>query len=67
MQALGAMLAADVSLYADGGGKRPAAMKPIVGFEAVHEEPGAHRGRLHAKIRVNFRARRASSTACRAS
>jgi RNA polymerase sigma-70 factor, ECF subfamily len=35
MQALGAMLAADVSLHADGGGKRPAAMKPILGFDAV--------------------------------
>ena len=29
------MLAADVSLHADGGGKRPAAMQPIVGFDAV--------------------------------
>jgi RNA polymerase sigma-70 factor, ECF subfamily len=35
MKALGAMLAADVSAHADGGGKRPAAMKPIVGFAAV--------------------------------
>ena len=35
MKALGAMLAADVSLHSDGGGKRPAAMKPIVGFDAV--------------------------------
>jgi RNA polymerase sigma-70 factor (ECF subfamily) len=35
MQALGAMLAADVNLYADGGGKRSAAMKPIIGFNAV--------------------------------
>ncbi|HLW92015.1 MAG TPA: sigma-70 family RNA polymerase sigma factor [Roseiarcus sp.] len=35
MKALGAMLAADVSVHADGGGKRPAAMAPIVGFEAV--------------------------------
>jgi RNA polymerase sigma-70 factor (ECF subfamily) len=35
MKALGAMLAADVSVHSDGGGKRPAAMKPIVGFEAV--------------------------------
>jgi RNA polymerase sigma-70 factor (ECF subfamily) len=35
MKALGAMLAADVSLHADGGGKRPAATKPIYGFEAV--------------------------------
>lgn len=35
MQTLGAMLAADVSVHADGGGKRPAAVKPIVGFDAV--------------------------------
>jgi RNA polymerase sigma-70 factor, ECF subfamily len=35
MKALGAMLAADVNLYADGGGKRPAAMRPIIGFDAV--------------------------------
>jgi RNA polymerase sigma-70 factor (ECF subfamily) len=35
MKTLGAMLAADVSIHADGGGKRPASMKPVVGFEAV--------------------------------
>ena len=35
MKALGAMLAADVSIHADGGGKRPAATAPIVGFDAV--------------------------------
>jgi RNA polymerase sigma-70 factor (ECF subfamily) len=35
MKALGAMLAADVSVHADGGGKRPAAIAPIVGFDAV--------------------------------
>jgi RNA polymerase sigma-70 factor (ECF subfamily) len=35
MKALGEMLAADVSSHADGGGKRPAAMNPIVGFAAV--------------------------------
>jgi RNA polymerase sigma-70 factor (ECF subfamily) len=35
MKALGAMLAADVSLHADGGGKRPAARTPILGFDAV--------------------------------
>ncbi len=35
MKALAAMLAADVSVYADGGGKRPAAMRPIFGFDAV--------------------------------
>ena len=35
MKALGEMLAADVSVHADGGGKRPAAMEPILGFAAV--------------------------------
>ena len=35
MKALGAMLAADVSVHADGGGKRSAAMQPILGFDAV--------------------------------
>jgi RNA polymerase sigma-70 factor, ECF subfamily len=35
MKALGAMLAADVSVHADGGGKRQAAIKPTVGFDAV--------------------------------
>jgi len=35
MKALGAMLAADVSIHADGGGKRSAAIEPTVGFEAV--------------------------------
>ncbi len=35
MKALAAMLAADVSVHADGGGKRPAAMQPIFGFDAV--------------------------------
>ena len=35
MTALGAMLAADVALFADGGGKRPAALEPVTGFEAV--------------------------------
>jgi RNA polymerase sigma-70 factor (ECF subfamily) len=35
MKALGAMLTADVSVHSDGGGKRSAAIKPIVGFDAV--------------------------------
>jgi RNA polymerase sigma-70 factor (ECF subfamily) len=35
MKTLGAMLAADVSVHADGGGKRPAALEPLVGFDAV--------------------------------
>jgi RNA polymerase sigma-70 factor (ECF subfamily) len=35
MRALGAMLAQDVSVHADGGGKRSAAGVPVVGFDAV--------------------------------
>jgi RNA polymerase sigma-70 factor, ECF subfamily len=35
MKALASMLAADVSIHADGGGKRPAAPVPIFGFDAV--------------------------------
>jgi RNA polymerase sigma-70 factor (ECF subfamily) len=35
MKALGAMLAADVSVHTDGGGKRPASVQPILGFDAV--------------------------------
>lgn len=35
IKALSAMLAADVSIHADGGGKRPAATYPILGFDAV--------------------------------
>lgn len=35
LKALGAMLASDVSIHADGGGKRSAAMHPILGFDAV--------------------------------
>jgi RNA polymerase sigma-70 factor, ECF subfamily len=35
MESLGAMLAADVSIHADGGGKRSAASKPVFGFEPV--------------------------------
>jgi RNA polymerase sigma-70 factor (ECF subfamily) len=45
MKALAAMLAADVSVHADGGGKRPAATRPIAGFDAVmtfHERLAAH-------------------------
>jgi RNA polymerase sigma-70 factor (ECF subfamily) len=47
MKALGAMLAADVSVHADGGGKRSAAMQPIVGFAAVMA--------LHQKLAALFR------------
>jgi RNA polymerase sigma-70 factor, ECF subfamily len=58
MKALGAMLAADVSIHSDGGGKRPAAMRPIVGYEAVmkaHEALAAH-FRKHASklVRAGF-------------
>ncbi len=35
MKTLAAMLTADVSVLADGGGKRSAAMQPIAGFDAV--------------------------------
>ncbi|MEQ8310040.1 MAG: sigma-70 family RNA polymerase sigma factor [Sphingopyxis sp.] len=35
MEALGAMLAADVGMWADGGGKRPAAAVPIIGRALV--------------------------------
>jgi RNA polymerase sigma-70 factor (ECF subfamily) len=35
MKTLAALLAADVSFHADGGGKRPAATEPIFGFDAV--------------------------------
>lgn len=35
MQELRSLLAADVTVYSDGGGKIPAAMRPIVGFDAV--------------------------------
>lgn len=35
MARLGAMLAEDVSFHADGGGKRPAFPRPILGFDAV--------------------------------
>jgi RNA polymerase sigma-70 factor (ECF subfamily) len=35
MKVLATMLAADVSVHTDGGGKRPAFPKPVLGFEAV--------------------------------
>ena len=58
MKALGALLAADISLHADGGGKRPAATKPIIGFDAAmrfHTSLAAH-FRKHASklVRVGF-------------
>jgi RNA polymerase sigma-70 factor, ECF subfamily len=46
MTTLGSMLAADVSVHADGGGKRPAAMEPIVGFDAVKK--------LHEQLAARF-------------
>jgi RNA polymerase sigma-70 factor, ECF subfamily len=47
MKALAAMLAADVSVHADGGGKRSAAMQPTVGFDAVMK--------LHEYLAARFR------------
>jgi len=48
MQQLRSLLASDVAIYADGGGKRPAATHPIVGIERVMQ---AHMGlaRMFAK------------------
>jgi RNA polymerase sigma-70 factor, ECF subfamily len=58
MKALAAMLASDVSAHADGGGKRPAAMEPIVGFDAVmklHESLAAHFQKNGSKlVRAGF-------------
>jgi RNA polymerase sigma-70 factor, ECF subfamily len=58
MKALAAMLAADVSAHADGGGKRAAAMQPILGFNAVmkvHEHLIAHFQKNGSKlVRVGF-------------
>lgn len=44
MTALQQMLAADVSVHSDGGGKRSAALHPIVGFDAVMK---LHAGLAH--------------------
>ncbi|MQA67097.1 MAG: sigma-70 family RNA polymerase sigma factor [Alphaproteobacteria bacterium] len=41
MTALASMLSADVSVYSDGGGKRPAIPRPILGFDRVMEFHGA--------------------------
>lgn len=46
MTALGAMLAADVSLHSDGGGKRPAAMQVVSGFKPIIK--------LHRSLAVLF-------------
>ncbi|MCW6530125.1 MULTISPECIES: sigma-70 family RNA polymerase sigma factor [Sphingomonas] len=50
MTALGAMLAADVSIHSDGGGKRPAAMKLVLGFKQVMQ--------VHKALAVLFRKHR---------
>jgi RNA polymerase sigma-70 factor (ECF subfamily) len=47
MKGLAAMLTADVSVHADGGGKRSAAMQPTFGFVAVME--------LHQSLADRFR------------
>jgi len=47
MKGLAAMLAADVSVHADGGGKRSAATEPVVGFDAVMQ--------LHRSLADRFR------------
>lgn len=49
MKALGAMLAMDVSMHADGGGKRSAVPGPMLGFDAVIA--------LHEKLANLFRAK----------
>jgi hypothetical protein len=58
MKALAAMLAADVSVHADGGGKRPAAMQPIFGFDAVmkvHQSLADHFRKNSSKlVRAGF-------------
>jgi RNA polymerase sigma-70 factor, ECF subfamily len=58
MKALSAMLAADVSVHADGGGKRPAATEPIFGLAAVmkaHERLTAiFRENISKLVRVGF-------------
>jgi RNA polymerase sigma-70 factor, ECF subfamily len=49
MKALASMLAAEVSVHTDGGGKRPAVLKPIVGFDAVMQ--------AHERLAVLFKHR----------
>ena len=46
MAALGAMLAADVGLWSDGGGKRPAVTEPVFGYDIVLK--------LHRSLAVLF-------------
>jgi len=58
MKALGAMLALDVSVHADGGGKRSAAVGPVLGFDAVialHERlANLFRAKGSALVRAGF-------------
>jgi RNA polymerase sigma-70 factor, ECF subfamily len=58
MKTLGEMLAADVSVHADGGGKRPAAPQPIFGYDAVmkgHEVlAGIFREHVSKLVRSGF-------------
>jgi RNA polymerase sigma-70 factor, ECF subfamily len=61
MAALGAMLAADVGLWSDGGGKRPAVTEPVFGYDIVLK---LHRSLANMVRRWSTPAR---STACRAS
>jgi RNA polymerase sigma-70 factor, ECF subfamily len=41
------MLAPDVNVHADGGGKRPAALEPVLGFDSVMK--------LHEQLAARFR------------
>lgn len=41
MTALAGLLASDVSMHTDGGGRKPASMKPMFGFDAVMKLQGA--------------------------
>src|SRR5262249_49815453 len=49
MQGLQSLLAADVTVYADGGGKTAAALEPIVGFDEVMQ--------LHVRLARIFAAK----------
>jgi RNA polymerase sigma-70 factor (ECF subfamily) len=49
MQAFGAMLAKDVVVYSDGGGKRPAAKRPLVGLDEVMQVQQALAERLRGQ------------------
>ncbi|RYG85690.1 MAG: RNA polymerase sigma factor SigJ, partial [Alphaproteobacteria bacterium] len=46
-RAMNGTMAADVSLHADGGGKRPAVPRPVIGYDAVMK--------LHESLMVFFR------------